>query len=105
MISDAIAALELKGYAFAHFAWSHAPSGDYGTWSETGGTEFKAGGIVAEQVMEGVVDYFTRDDSGTPQADIQKALKDAGIIFTLGAVQYENDTGYIHYSWDYYEHG
>lgn len=105
MISDAIAALEQKGYKFAHYSWSHAPSGDYGTWSELGSTEFKAGGLVVEQVMDGVVDYFTRDDSGQPQKDIQKAMTDAGIVFTLGAIQYENDTGYIHYSWDYYEHG
>lgn len=102
MISDAIAALELKGYSFAHFAWSHAPEGDYGTWGEDTGNEFAIGNVVAEQVMNGFLDFFTRDDSGTPKADIQKAMTDAGIVWNLDAIQYENDTGYIHYTWEYF---
>lgn len=105
MITDAIETLVQNGYKFAHFAWSHAPEGDYGTWEEVLGNEFKANGIVSEQVMSGVVDYFTRDDSGAPKAAIEQAMTNAGIVWHLSAVLYENDTGYIHYSWDYYEHG
>lgn len=105
MITDAIASLADLGYQFAHFAWSHAPEGDYGTYGEDTGNEFKAGGIVAEQVMNGFVDYFTRDDSGAAQHDIQDAMTDAGIVWHLDAVQYENDTGYIHYTWEYFENG
>lgn len=105
MISDAITALQNDGYAFAHFAWSHAPEGDYGTWGEDTGNEFEADGLVIEQVMNGFVDYFTRDDSDTPKNAIQQAMTAAGVIWHLDAVQYESDTGYIHYSWSYYEHG
>lgn len=102
MISDALATTKLD---FAHFAWSHAPSGDYGTWGEDTGNEFTANGIVSEQVMNGFVDYFTRDDTGAPKATIEKAMTDAGIVWNLDAVQYESDTGYIHYSWSYHENG
>ena len=105
MITDAIGTLVQNGYKFAHFAWSHAPEGDYGTWSEEYGTEFKAGSVVAEQVMNGYVDYFTRDDSGAPKTAIEKAMTDAGIVWHLDTVQYENDTGYIHYTWEYHEYG
>lgn len=105
MITDAIESLVQNGYKFAHFAWSHAPEGDYGTWGEDSGNEFTAGDVVAETVMNGFVDYFTRADSGAPKETIEKAMTDAGIVFHLDAVQYENDTGYIHYTWEYYENG
>lgn len=105
MITDAIESLVQNGYKFAHFAWSHAPEGDYGTWGEDIGNEFTAGNVVAETVMNGFVDYFTRDDSGAPKETIEKAMTDEGIVFHLDAVQYENDTGYIHYTWEYYENG
>lgn len=105
MISDAITTLRGQGYAFAHFAWSHAPEGDYGTWAEDTGTEFTVGNVTAEQVLNGFVDYFTRDDSATPRQAIQQAMTDAGVVWHLDAVQHESDTGYIHYSWSYYEHG
>lgn len=107
MISDAIATLQASptNYKFAHFAWSHAPAGDYGTWAEEYGTEFKAGGVVAEQAMNGYVDYFTRDDTGAPKTAIEKAMTDEGIVWHLDTVQYENDTGFIHYTWEYHEYG
>ena len=31
-----------------------------------------------------------------------EAMTDAGIVWHLDAVQYENDTGYIHYTWEYF---
>lgn len=105
MILDAIASLQDDGYSFAHFAWSHAPSGDFGTWAEDSAVEFSADGGITEQAMTGWVDYFTRDDSGDPQKDIQKAMTAAGVTWHLDTVQYENDTGYIHYTWAYYESG
>ena len=64
-----------------------------------------AAGIVAEQAMNGYVDYLTRDDTGSPKATIEKAMTDAGIVWHLDTVQYENDTGYIHYTWEYHEYG
>ena len=40
-----------------------------------------------------------------PQQDIQDAMTEAGVVWHLDAVQYENDTGYIHYTWEYHENG
>ena len=48
---------------------------------------------------EGTVDYFTRDDSGTPQATIEAALEGIPCAWYLNSVQLETDTGYIHYEW------
>ena len=105
MITDAITALESDGYKFAHFAWSHAPSGDYGTWSEETGNEFTSNGAVSEQVMSGWLDYFTRDDTGAVQTAIQSAMSQAGVVWHLDNVMYENDSGFLHYTWEYFESG
>lgn len=90
---------------FAHFSWSKAPSGDYGVYAEYLGNELHTEGTVAEQAIEGAIDYFTRDDSATPKTKIQTALINAGVNFKLDSIQYEEDTGYIHYTWIFYING
>ena len=50
-------------------------------------------------MLQGTVDYFTRDDSGTPKTTVETALDGAGIAWYLNSVQLEEDTGYIHYEW------
>lgn len=52
-----------------------------------------------EQSIQGTVDYFTKTESDTTVDAIQKALNDARIAFYLGSIQYEDETGYIHYEW------
>ena len=76
-------ALTATGYQFAHFGWSKAPAGDYG--------------VHAERATECSVDYFTRDDTGTPKDAIETAL--APFAWYLNSIQFEEDTGYIHYEW------
>ena len=95
-LETALAATELK---FAHFGWSKAPKGDYGVYAEDGANDLIAGNVHAERVIEGTVDYFTRDDSGTPKATIEAALDSVPVAWKLNSIQFENDTGYIHYEW------
>lgn len=93
-------ALNGTGYPFAHFGWSHAPTGDWGVYAEDGANDLHAGDAHAEQCVEGTVDYFTRDDSGAPQIVIEAALETVpALAWTLNSVQFEQDTGYIHYEW------
>ena len=47
------------------------------------------------------VDYFTKEDMDPNLDTIQNALISAGISFTLESVQYEEETGYIHYEWKF----
>lgn len=84
---------------FAHHAWSTAPDGDYGIYAEDMAVGLSLDNIVGEQMLEGTIDYFTRDDSGTPMTQIQAALNAAGVHAHLNSIQYEQDTGYIHYEW------
>lgn len=98
-------ALNATGLKFAHFAWSKAPAGDYGVYAEEGSADLEANNAHIEKGTTGYIDYFTRDDSGTPKKTIEAALHGLGIAWRLNSVQYENDTGYIHYEWTWGYHG
>lgn len=98
-LNDLETALTATGYKFAHYAWSHAPTGDYGVFAEDGANDLNADGEHAEKALQGTVDYFTRDDSGTPKATVEAVLEGLNVPWYLNSIQYEDDTGYIHYEW------
>ena len=100
MFNDLITALENTGYQFAHFAWSSAPDGDYGIYAEYSGADFIADDQHTERGTVCYVSYYTRDDSVTPRTTIENVFNSLGIPWYLNTVQYENDTGYIHYEWE-----
>lgn len=91
--------LDSTGYKFTHYGWSHAPKGDYGVWAEDGANDLNADDKHTESVLTGTVDYFTRDDSGKPKSVIETALNNGEVAWYLNSIQFENDTGYIHYEW------
>lgn len=51
------------------------------------------------QAIQGTIDYFTKKDNDTVVNEIQEALKAEKVSFHLNSVQYEEETGYIHYEW------
>lgn len=51
------------------------------------------------QAIQGTIDYFTKKDNDTVVNEIQEALKAEKVSFYLNSVQYEEETGYIHYEW------
>lgn len=69
-------------------------------WAEDGqrGSVW-ADDVCEEQMIEGTVDYFTRQNKDKNVKKIQRALSDAGVVWRLSSVQYEHDTKYIHYEW------
>lgn len=98
-------ALATTGYEFAHFGWSKAPAGDYGVYAEDGANDLIAGNVHVEKVLQCTVDYFTRDDSGAPKTAIEAALESVPVAYYLNSIQFENDSGYIHYEWVVEVHG
>ena len=92
-------ALRATGFAFAHFAWSHAPDGDFGVWREERGNDLLANDRHVERGTVYSVDLFTRDDSPRPRRAIEAALNGLRCAWRLNSVQYENDTGYVHFEW------
>lgn len=93
-------ALEGTGYAWAHFGWSKAPAGDYGVYAEDSGEDLLADDDHAEKGTRCYVHLFTRDDSTAPQKAVEAALRELRTPWFLNTVQFEPDTGYIHYEWE-----
>ena len=91
-------ALTATGLKFAHFGWSKAPKDDYGVFAEDGANDLVAGNVHAERVIEGTVDYFTRDATLAAKALIESALNSCE-AWRLESIQFEKDTGYIHLEW------
>ena len=97
-MDEIITILTAQGFRCAHYAWSHAPAGDYVVWAEDGANDLGADDHHVEHVTQGTLDLFTRDDSGTPRTTIEAAL-DGRCAWYLNSIQFEDDSGYIHYEW------
>lgn len=82
-----------------HFR-AKCPTAPYLVWAEDGqGESVHADGMTVEQSIEGTVDYFTRQEYDPNFQRIQVALDTAGAAWRLNSIQYEDDTGLIHYEW------
>ena len=92
-------ALLATGYPFAHFAWSHAPTGTYGIYGEDGENRLAGDNRTVEKAMVVYVALFTKDDSGEPMNKVETALQSIPCAWYLNTVQFEENTGYIHYEW------
>lgn len=93
-------ALEGTDYPWVHFGWSEAPAGDYGVYAEDGSNDLDADDVHSERAAVIVLDLFTRDDSGAPQAAVEAALDGIeGCAWYVNSIQFEKDTGYIHFEW------
>ncbi len=52
------------------------------------------------QTIQGTIDYFTKKDGDETVDKIQTALDETdGVTYRLSSVQYEEETGFIHYEW------
>lgn len=75
----------------------------YGVWaedieaSELGADDYKAG-----QTIQGTIDWYTKDQDDPVLETLPAALNAARIRWKLNSVQYEDETGYIHYEWLFY---
>ena len=101
MLDRVKAALDTTGLPFAAFGWSPAPpAGDYGVFAPDGSNDLYGDDGHAERATEGTVDWFTRKYPAADVAAIESALEAAeGVAWYLNPVQFESDSGYIHFEW------
>lgn len=72
----------------------------YIVWAEDGeASGVQANNKKAHQAIEGTIDLFTRNEFDSWVDEIQAALNEAEISFSLNSIQYEEETDYIHYEW------
>lgn len=53
----------------------------------------------AETADEGYIDLFTKNPEDPLIESIPLALDAGGVAYSLESIQYEEETGYLHYEW------
>ena len=83
----------------SHYHAQNKPD-KYIVWAEDGQKGSLYGdNQMTEQVIQGTIDYFTKQEYDPNVKKIQKALNDNEISYRLNSIQREEETGYIHYEW------
>ena len=68
-------------------------------WAEDGANDFEADNIHTEKMHQGTVDLYTKTEDDPLMERIPQALERIGAAYYLNSIQYEEDTGLIHYEW------
>lgn len=92
------AALLTVGVPVSHYV-AYKQTDKYIVWAEDGQAGSQCGDDGAtNQIVQGTVDYFTKAEYDENVGAIQTVMN--GVVsWRLNSVQYEDDTGYIHYEW------
>ena len=75
----------------------------YIIWAEDDdGGSLNANNKTMYQAIHGTIDLFTKDEYDSAVGQIQDALNDLEWLnWRLNSVQYENETNYTHYEWEF----
>ena len=74
----------------------------YFVWQEDGANDFEADDLHAESAVTGTTDLYTKQEFDPWKDAFEAALEaDGTIAWSLNSVQYEEDTGFIHYEWEW----
>lgn len=77
----------------------------YAVWAEDTRFDFEADGTHAERAWQGTIDYYTRTEGDETVEDIEDCLTGLDIPWKLNSIQYEEDTGIIHFEWVWNTYG
>lgn len=81
---------------FRAFAWSRAPADNYGVVSQDGRNDMVSH---IEKSATGTIDWFSRNPQSTVPAAVEEILESLGVSWYFNSLQYENDTGFLHWEW------
>ena len=71
----------------------------YIVWAEDGQADsLWTDNKMCRQTIQGTVDYYTKSEYD-PNVEAVQAALDSAASWRLNSVQYEDDTGYIHWEW------
>ena len=95
-IRDFLLGITLNTYHYK--AWQQPDT--YIVWAEDGESDAVHGdNRKQKQILDVTIDVFTKTEYDPIIEQLQQAFNDRGIPFELLSVQYEDDTGYIHYEY------
>lgn len=104
MLNALLTALNgLTDIPFVELAWSHSPDDLYGVITLDNQIALNTGASpVSEKMLSGFVDVFIKKPQDLSVIDdVESVLHELGIWFALNSVQFEDDTGYVHYEWEW----
>jgi len=83
-----------------HYCRPNNAAVPYAVWAEDGEVDsFHADGKKMEQEIAGSLNYFTKTEYDSVIDDLQTCLNENRVSWDLESVQYEPETGLIHYEW------
>ena len=89
----------IEGLPVGHYEY-FGDEDRYCVWAEdTEQSSVEGDNYKLEQAVQGTIDLFTKADQDHTVDQIQNALKAEKISFYLNSVQYEDETGFIHFEW------
>ena len=83
---------------------SHAErltSDRYFVWTEDGANDLTAGNEHVERAVTGRTELYTKQTFDPWADELGVSLSKHGIAWTLVSVDYEEETEFFHYSWDW----
>lgn len=76
-------------------------SNRYFVWTEDGANDLLAADGHGERAMTGRTDLFTKIEFDPWADQLAASFTKHGIAWSLVSVDYEEETGFLHYSWDW----
>lgn len=77
------------------------PSERYFVWQEDGRNDLIADGIHVDGAVTGSTDLFTKTEFDPWAEEFQRAMDALGIAWSFSSFQREEDTGFLHYEWNW----
>jgi len=80
--------------------WAQPKSDRYIIWAEDGQADAVwADNRMSQQALTGTIDLYTKEEYDPMFQQVQEKLNSLDLSWRLNSIQYEEDTGYIHYEW------
>lgn len=73
----------------------------YFVWQEDGRNDLEAENVHAERAVTGYTDLFTKQEFDPWAAALEASFDARGVSWSLRDVQYEPETKFVHYTWDW----
>ena len=83
--------------AVSHF--ERLDSDRYFVWQEDGADGVVSDNRHSEGAVTGTTDLFTKREFDPWKEEFEESMDSIGMAWYLHSVQYEEDTGFIHYEW------
>lgn len=95
-LKEALVSIWERVYRYSAEPNTPAP---YIVWGEDSGLSLEADNIHSERGFRGTVDLYTQTEDDPLTASIPEVFESIGASYYLSSVQFEDETGLIHYEW------